>query len=135
MRTLFIAFLLFFSVGAFAQRTEVNPNIKWSFVRSQEINFQSGRTYQFEFPAEKGYDYIFNLTHNIAGAFASISVFDMQYEPVAALTDSANNETIDLSFRAKSNGTYIVVLALSADAQDAILPTTLSLVRRPIVRY
>lgn len=135
MRNLLLFIFTISTLSVFSQRLEVNPNVQWKFVKSQEINFQSGRTYQFEFPAEKGYDYIFNLTHNLPSAFTSISVFDMQYGPVAGIADSSNLETMDLHFRVKQNGTYIVVLGLKEGETDVVIPSKVSLVRRPIVEY
>lgn len=135
MRKLLLMIGLVFSLLANAQLTEVNPNIKWEFVRSQEIPLQSGRTYQFEFPAEKAYDYIFNLDHENRMAYASISVQDVQQQPLTAKSDSANTESMDLAFRVKDNGTYFVTLVLSNGQTDTDLPCTLTLIRRPIVAY
>jgi hypothetical protein len=131
MRSILLAFLIICVKLSFAQVTEVNPNIKWKFVRSQTIEFSEGKLYQFEFPAEAGYDYIFNLTHNLEGVNTQISVFDIQYQPVATLNDSSSVKSCDLHFRVNSNGTFIVVLRISgSDSSLATLPTTLSLVRR-----
>ncbi len=128
----FTALLLY---SANAQVLEVNPNIKWDYVRSQEIQLQSGRTYQFEFPAEKGYDYIFNLDHENDRAFASMSVLDIQYQPLTSLSDSTNSRSMDLPFRVQDNATYVVIVVLSSSEQDALLPSTITLIRRPIVQY
>ena len=88
MRTFLILFLLFGLFQAEAQVVEVNPNINWSYVRTQNLELQSGRTYQFEVPAEKGYDYVFNLAHSQMSAFARINVVDLQYGPVSSIVDS-----------------------------------------------
>lgn len=133
MRILVLALTLFTFFGVYAQRTEINPSVKWKYVRTQELNFQSGRTYEYEFPAEKGYDYIFNLTHNLPKAYVSMTIFDMQYKPIDAISDSTSRETRDITFRVKENATYKIVLVLSAGETDAILPTTLTLIRRPTV--
>ena len=109
MRQLFILMLISLSMLSNAQIVEVNPNIKWEYVRTQELSLNSGRTYKFEFPAEDGYDYIFNLTHENKFAYASMSVYNLQYEPVSAIVDSSNTETMDLSFRVSDDGTFIVM--------------------------
>ena len=132
MKRLILASLFLFSLQfGFAQVTEVNPNIKWRFVRSQTIDFADGKYYQFEFPAETGFDYIFNLTHSLDSGIAQIYVYDLQYQPVAQVLDSSSAESTDLHFDVTSDGTYIVVLKLESNADiEAILPSTLSLVRR-----
>ncbi|MFY0644726.1 MAG: hypothetical protein JXR19_09705 [Bacteroidia bacterium] len=135
MRQLLFSMLIALSAISSAQIIDVNPNIKWEYVRSQEITLNSGRTYQFEFPGENGYDYKFNLTHENVYAYASLSVFDLQYQPVSGIVDSSNNETMDLSFRVSDDGTYIVMVVLSDGQVDAKLPTTITLIRRPIVQY
>lgn len=135
MRILVLALTIFTFFGVYAQRTEVNPEVKWKYVRSQELSFQSGRTYEYEFPAEKGYDYIFNLTHNLPKAYVSMAIFDIQYKPIDAITDSTNQETKDITFRVKDSATYKIVLVLSSGQNDAILPSTLTLIRRPITGY
>ena len=118
-----------------AQVVEVNPNINWSYVRTQNLELQSGRTYQFEVPAEKGYDYVFNLAHSQMSAFARINVVDLQYGPVSSIVDSSSNASLDLNFRVQDNGTYIVIVVVSGSRSEAIIPSVLSLVRRPIVEY
>ena len=70
--------LLIWSIMGWAQRTEVNPNIKWGFVQYQEMDLQSGRTYSFEFPGERGYDYVASVTHDRSDLSVNIGIFDLQ---------------------------------------------------------
>lgn len=135
MKQLLVLFICVFALHAEAQTVEVNPNIQWRYVRTQEITLQSGRLYQFEFPAEKGYDYVVNLTHGLPDAFSSLSVTDIQYGPVRNRIDSTNSETMDLNFRVSDNGTYVLTVVLSNHELDAKLASVISIVRRPIVEY
>ncbi len=122
------------STSAFGQRKEVNPNIdaEWRFVRSQELNLLSGSFYSFEFPAERGYDYIFNLSHELNGVYAAISVFDMQDQKISTITINESNTSADLNFDVKSSGTYKVVIGVTdPTAQKGnSLPSHLNLIRR-----
>jgi hypothetical protein len=133
MRSVIISLLVLFSLASSAQRVEVNPNIKWSFVRSQELDMQSGRTYQFEFPGEKGYDYLANVQHENSSLMVSIGVFDIQYAPIRQKTDSTSHMNTDFNFKLTDNGTYIMVVTVVSKELEAVLPATISVVRRPIV--
>ncbi|MBR9859277.1 hypothetical protein GYB22_00700 [bacterium] len=114
-----------------AQIEEVNPNIKWKYIRSQDLDFSAGSVYQFEFPAEKGFDYMFNLSHNLNGITAQMYVYDMQYKPVAKISDSTSNIASDLHFNVESNGTFIIVLRITGDKiENQVVPTKLTLIRR-----
>lgn len=136
MRTLIIGMLVALAFQTKAQTVDVNPNIQWSYVRTQNLELQSGRTYQFEVPAERGYDYVFNVAHETENSFVRVALLDLQYKPISAMVDSSNTASMDLNFRVDDNGTYIVVVVLSAEqGADATLPSVLSLVRRPIVEY
>lgn len=112
----------------------MNPNIdaEWRFVRSQELNLLSGSFYSFEFPAERGYDYIFNLSHELNGVYAAISVFDMQDQKISTITINESNTSADLNFDVKSSGTYKVVIGVTdPTAQKGnSLPSHLNLIRR-----
>ena len=66
------------SLGASAQGVEINPAVKWKFVISHDLTFKSGNFIMYEFPAEKNFDYIFNITHNQDSLHAVIMVYDMQ---------------------------------------------------------
>lgn len=135
MKQFLILFLCIFAMQAEAQTIEVNPNIQWRYVRTQEITLQSGRLYQFEFPAEKGYDYVVNLTHKLTDAYGSLTVTDIQYGVIENATDSSNTDAMDLTFRVEDNGTYVLAVLLSNSELDAKLTSTITIVRRPIVAY
>ena len=57
-----------------AQVLDINPNVQWKYVRSQQLELKNKSTYQYEFPAEKGYDYIFSLNINESGIETFVSV-------------------------------------------------------------
>lgn len=125
--------LLGFTLAGWAQRTEVNPNIKWSFVQYQEMELQSGRTYNFEFPGEKGYDYVATITHERGDLVVNIGIFDIQFAQVRQKTDSTGNPSVDLNFTLNDDGTYVFVFGLKAHQVDQMLPAKVAIVRRPIV--
>ncbi len=129
-----IAFILIQFVDADAQVIEVNPNIKWSYVRSQEIDLQNEGVYKYEFPAERGYDYIFNLFYTELDFISFIKVYDIQMKPVASEADSSSRVETHLSFRVPKSGTYYVVFGYKQKEQEIPkLNTQFTLVRRPIV--
>lgn len=119
---------------ASAQTLEVNPNIdaEWRFVRTQELNLESGNFYSFEFPAEKGYDYIFNLAHKRQKVHTVISIFDMQDQLIERLLLNESTESADLHFDIKHTGTYKVIVGLTDPKATKGVPMTsqFSLIRR-----
>ena len=127
---------MFLSMGlsAFAQKKEVNPNIdaEWRFIRSQQMELLSGSFYSYEFPAEKGYDYIFNLDHKQQGLYAVISVYDLQERLVQQTTQPVSNESADLNFAVEVSGTYKVIVGLTDPngKKGDKLPGQFSLIRR-----
>lgn len=127
---------MFLSMGlsAFAQKKEVNPNIdaEWRFIRSQQMELLSGSFYSYEFPAEKGYDYIFNLDHKQQGLYAVISVYDLQERLVQQTTQPVSNESADLNFDVEVSGTYKVIVGLTDPngKKGDKLPGQFSLIRR-----
>ncbi|MFT4522168.1 MAG: hypothetical protein ACI8ZN_001108 [Bacteroidia bacterium] len=120
------------SFDAQAQVKEINPNVQWRFVRSQQLDLVSGSFYSFEFPAESGYDYVFNLAHNQNGVFATISIFDMQDKPIQNSILDNNAGTMDLNFDVPASGTYKVLVGIrkTSAKEGEIYPSHFTLVRR-----
>jgi hypothetical protein len=121
--------------SASAQIVEVNPNIAWKFVRSQKLDLQSESEYQYEFPAEKGYDYIFNLFFEKPEIITYIKIYDMQMKPIAEMKDTKGIKTSKLEFDVPASGTYMVSLGYM-DKGESTEPTAaieLTLIRRPFV--
>ena len=133
MRSIFSIILLGMALAGWTQRVEVNPNIKWSFVQYQEMELQSGRTYNFEFPGEKGYDYVATITHDRSDLVVNIGIYDIQYDSVRQRTDSTGNPSVDLNFTLQDDGTYLVVFGLNASDLNMMLPAKVAIVRRPVV--
>ena len=130
MRIFAIVIFIGLSYLGQAQVTEINPSIKWRYVRTQELQLEPGRNYQFEFPAEEGYDYIFNFTHNKENVLVGMTVTDMQSMPIIQKMDSASTTGFDMGFRVTSNGTYQVVYGISGQQLVGTLPVTITLIRR-----
>ncbi|NNJ55398.1 MAG: hypothetical protein HKP14_04680 [Bacteroidia bacterium] len=129
-----IAFILLQFIDSEAQVVEVNPNIKWSYVRSQELDLQNEGVYKYEFPAERGYDYIFNLFYSEIDFISYIKVYDIQMKPIHSEVDSSSRVETHLGFRVQKSGTYYVVFGFQQKDQEIPkLSTQFTLVRRPIV--
>ena len=114
-----------------AQVLDINPNVQWKYVRSQQLELKNKSTYQYEFPAEKGYDYIFSLNINESGIETYVSVYDIQMKPIAGEGDQS--KTNQLQFRVPSNGTYMVALAYKGPDDNESTPIDFTLIRRAIV--
>ena len=114
-----------------AQVLDINPNVQWKYVRSQQLELKNKSTYQYEFPAEKGYDYIFSLNINESGIETYVSVYDIQMKPIAGEGDQS--KTNQLQFRVPSSGTYMVTLAYKGPDDNESTPIDFTLIRRAIV--
>ena len=114
-----------------AQVLDINPNVQWKYVRSQQLELKNKSTYQYEFPAEKGYDYIFSLNINESGIETYVSVYDIQMKPIAG--EGEQSKTNQLQFRVPSNGTYMVTLAYKGPEDNESTPIDFTLIRRAIV--
>ena len=130
------AIILFFGLLGYldilkAQVIDINPNVQWKYVRSQQLELKNKSTYQYEFPAEKGYDYIFSVTINESGIETYVKVFDIQMKPIAG--EGIKSKTNHLQFRVPANGTYIVTLAYRGPDYNESTPIDFTLIRRPIV--
>lgn len=109
-----------FAVQSTAQVVEVNPNIGWKYIRSQKLDLEPESVYQYEFPADKANDYIFNLFYSKKNMITYIKVLDMQMKPIASITDPKAINTTRLEFRVPASGTYMVMLGYqSKDKTDA----------------
>lgn len=133
MRILFsILFALLISKFSSAQVIQINPNIEWKFISSQDLTLQNNSVYQYEFPGEKGYDYIFTMVYEEQNFVSFFKVFDLQNKPIAAKIDSTSKANTQLQFRVPQNGTYSIVLGYSGNPEDMpTLFTKFSLIRRP----
>lgn len=114
-----------------AQVLDINPNVQWKYVRSQQLELKNKSTYQYEFPAEKGYDYIFSLNINESGIETYVSVYDIQMKPIAGEGDQS--KTNQLQFRVPSSGTYMVTIAYKGPDDNESTPIDFTLIRRAIV--
>ena len=114
-----------------AQVLDINPNVQWKYVRSQQLELKNKSTYQYEFPAEKGYDYIFSVIINESGIETYVSVYDIQMKPIAGEGDQS--KTNQLQFRVPSSGTYMVTLAYKGPDDNESTPIDFTLIRRAIV--
>lgn len=115
-----------------AQNKEVNPNVQWRFIRSDTVEWVNQQLFTFEFPAQKGYDYFFNLTHGYDSLSASLEVFDLQMKPIDRIKDSLNTTELTLFFDVEKTGTYKVYLYATDPNQnsEARMRGLFSLVRR-----
>ena len=114
-----------------AQVLDINPNVQWKYLRSQQLELKNQSTYQYEFPAEGGYDYIFSAVINESGIETYIKVFDIQMKLIAG--EGYESKTNQLQFRVPSSGTYIVTLAYKGPNENKTSPIDFTLIRRPIV--
>lgn len=118
-----------------AQVIEVNPNVNWKYVRSQKLNLQNESVYKYEFPAEKGYDYVFTMNYDISRIISYITVVDMQNKPIASVEESNSLYKVDLTFSVPQSSTYQVIVGYKSLAPEENLnkEIELTLIRRPFV--
>jgi len=121
---------LFISESAIAQVVDINPAVQWKYVRSQVVELQDKNVYQYEFPAEKGFDYIFNIAISESNIETFVRIYDLQMKPIAG----DNERTEQLSFRVPVSGTYIVTLGYQGpEGDNGKTPIDIRLIRREIV--
>lgn len=126
----FLLVVLITSESVRAQVVEINPAVQWKYVRSQVVELQNKNVYQYEFPAEKGFDYIFNLTISESNIETFVKIYDLQMKPIAG--DDARTE--QLSFRVPASGTYIVTLGYQGPEEgNGKTSIDIRLIRREIV--
>ncbi len=118
-----------------AQVVDINPSVKWKYIISHDITFESGNFVMYEFPAERNFDYIFNITHNQDSLYAVIMVYDMQDGLIKKMILDNNQLSIDLPFDVSQSGTYKVILSLTdpKGKKGDALDSRLTLIRRPKV--
>jgi hypothetical protein len=134
MKYLIVLFAAFLSLNTVqAQVIEVNPNIDWKYIRSQDLDLKKSSVYQYEFPAEIGYDYVFNMYFKEVDLITTMKVYDLQMKPISSKTDSSSSQNTSLSFRVPASGTYYIVLSYNGKREDehAELTTKFTLIRRP----
>ncbi|MFT6112432.1 MAG: hypothetical protein ACJA19_001062 [Bacteroidia bacterium] len=126
----FLLAVLITSESVRAQVVEINPAVQWKYVRSQVVELQNKSVYQYEFPAEKGFDYIFNVTISESNIETFVRIYDLQMKPIAG--DDATTE--QLNFRVPASGTYIVTLGYQGpEGGNGKTPIDIRLIRREIV--
>jgi hypothetical protein len=131
-KTLLLIFALLLSFVSFAQIKEINPSIQWRFVKSQDLPLKDGKWYNYEFSAEKGFDYLFTMTHNSQGAKASIQVFDLQFQKIAEFKTDSSDVTAVLMLDVPQSGVYQVFFGVNLKEipDETEVPVLFSLVRR-----
>ena len=126
----FLLVVLITSESVRAQVVEINPAVQWKYVRSQVVELQNKNVYQYEFPAEKGFDYIFNLMISESNIETFVKIYDLQMKPIAG--DDARTE--QLNFRVPASGTYIVTLGYQGPEEgNGKTSIDIRLIRREIV--
>lgn len=126
----FLLLVLFAADSVIAQVVDINPAVQWKYVRSQVVELQDKNVYQYEFPAEKGFDYIFNIIISESNIETFVRVYDLQMKPIAG--DDATTE--QLNFRVPASGTYIVTLGYQGpEGGNGKTPIDIRLIRREIV--
>lgn len=125
--------LLTISAASHAQGVEINPAVQWKYIISHDLTFESGNFIMYEFPAEKNFDYIFNITHNQDSLTAVVMVYDMQDGLKKKMLLDNNQLSIDLTFDVAQSGTYKVILSLTDPKASKGTPidSRLTLIRRP----
>lgn len=133
MKKLFTLFAIIGFLGsAQAQVKEINPSIQWRFVKSQDLILASGELYTFEFPAEDGFDYMFNVNHDRDSMMVSIGVYDMQDRPVEVSASRMTAISADMVFDVLDGATYKVVIGVvdpTGEKGDQV-DLSLNLIRR-----
>lgn len=127
-----IVALLVCALSSYAQGVDINPSVQWKFVISHDIDFNSGNFLSYEFPAEKNYDYLFNITHNQDSLHAVIMVYDMQDALIEKMVLDNNMLSIDLPFDVEQSGTYKVIIGLTdpKGKRNDLIPGMFTLIRR-----
>lgn len=135
VKQLFFILALFMTASAFGQRTEINPNVKWKYVRSQKLELQNESVYQYEFPAEKGHDYVFSMFYEKSQIISYINVVDLQGKPIASKEEERSQTDVRLDFSVPESGTYMVVIGYKSKfpGQNLKKDIELTLIKRPFV--
>jgi len=129
--SLFIFLFCLSSSSLLAQKIEVNPAIQWRFVRSQSMNLVDGLWYDFEFPAEKGFDYALVINHSLDSAKLLLSIADLQGAHIFKKELLEIKPEIYCYFDVAHTSTYKMLINLS-DGKNEIKKNqvNMSLIRR-----
>lgn len=124
------------ALSAQAQVVEINPSVQWKYVRSQKLDLQADNVYQYEFPAERGNDYIFSLLTTNPGLLTWVKIYDIQMRPIAQTEKRNAPQSTALEFKVPATGTYIVAVGythLQVPASSDLVNFDFTLIKRPIV--
>ncbi len=132
---LILASILTTFTFSLAQRVEVNPNVKWKYVRSQKLELQNESVYQYEFPAETGHDYVFSMFFEKSQIVAYIKGVDLQGKPIASKEEDVDPTTVKLDFSVPNTATYMVLVGYRSKfpRQNLKKDIELTLIKRPFV--
>jgi hypothetical protein len=110
----------------------INPNVQWRFIKSDSITLFNNQSFTMEFPANKKYDYFFNLNHGLDSTQTLITVYDMQMGVVSRFVDSTMSTSAISYFNVEDNSTYKVYVSISSAKKEneAEIKALFSLVRR-----
>jgi hypothetical protein len=115
-----------------AQVTEINPRADWKYVRSQDLVLQDNSVYQFEFPADTGYEYLLNVTISEPNIETYMNVMDIQGKPIGKHAPNERRE--QMAFQVDASGTYIIALGYKGpEDDDGTTSVKVTLIRRPEV--
>lgn len=124
--------MLLVGTASLAQGLQINPSVEWKYIRSADVTLTEGVMYQYEVPAEKGYDYLINVAIEESNIEPFIKVYDLQMKPLEANTEDGFRE--QMIFRVTDSGTYIISLAYRGPIEDdGTTSVNFTLIRRPIV--
>lgn len=113
-------------------QVEVNPNVQWQFVRTNEVQLITGQLQTFEFPAYKNLDYIVNLEIKSDTVDVELYIYDMQMQPISELRID-NTRTAQMNFLVDANATYLVAVRVKGKNGQEIkqVESLMSLLKRP----
>jgi hypothetical protein len=129
-------FLSLFAVLCFAfssqAQTEINPDVQWKFVRTNDVQLLTGQLQTFEFPAYKNLDYIVNLEIKSDTVDLELYLYDMQSQLLTELS-AKKTSAGQLEFSVKYNATYQVAVRVKSLNEGEVKPVDvlMSLLKRP----
>jgi hypothetical protein len=131
MKQIALLILLGFGYFAKAQITEINPMIGWNYVNSQETEITNGLWFNTDFPAEKGYDYIFVMNHDLDSVSAALKLYNLQDQLIVGKDKDTSTKLINLPFDVSESGTYRIFFIINDNKGGANLhKVQLMLIRR-----
>lgn len=126
-------FILFLSNKGFGQIKEINPNVTWKIVFSDEKPLIEGYSYIYKFSGQHSFDYTLNIFHGkTEGANVFIEVYDMQGSVISQYDQASQFETTEMSFNVEHNATYQVKIRIGDTTPEspAEYKSTISLLKR-----